>query len=152
MDGNISPCPSGYFCVNSNITMCTIGSYCPSGSSIQNNCSAGSFCESPRNQTACGQGEFCETGSIAPSSCPLGFYCVVPSVKKSCDQKGTYCGLNSTLPQLWFLLFLLFFLFYFSFNLTILSFLLTATQDFIVQLVWFNFLVALSRIALLALQ
>ena len=74
-------CPAGYYCpgghTDARPTQCDPGNYCPQMSSVQNQCQAGFYCDTPASQIAC----------------PLGFYCPVGSTRAiSCDTEDTGDG------------------------------------------------------------
>jgi hypothetical protein len=123
---NGAPCPAGYYCSDeSTIVQCTTtGSFCPEGSSQEQQCPAGSFCTQswliepcennigPDGEVAvyCGGGStmptLCVARHFCPNSttmlpCPAGFTCPLGSPQPvPCNaEPGMYCASASVAPS-----------------------------------------------------
>ncbi|CUE73353.1 membrane-associated protein, putative [Bodo saltans] len=109
------PCASGTYQPNtggrsqSDCLSCTVGNYCPQGSSAVIACPAGSY--TPFNRTTgagpsglidstlcllCPAGYYCPTGSSAPSYCLPGTYSDSGASSCTTCEVGRYCPQNAT--------------------------------------------------------
>ncbi|KAL0482318.1 hypothetical protein AKO1_012987 [Acrasis kona] len=79
------------------ITNC---SYCPTNTSVEIPCPAGSRCGPTHYIETCNIREYCPEGSTVWTKklCPGGFYCPTPKVRIECPE-GYYCRNGSTEPQ-----------------------------------------------------
>ena len=84
------PCSAGFYCPGSNDRLtCTIGNYCPEGSSAPVPCPAGQLglniqFDSILNCTDCPAGEYCENNgqSETAGDCAAGYYCENGSINQ----------------------------------------------------------------------
>lgn len=100
-------CPANTYCTNSSIltpTACYCDSaanncsYCPLGSTTEQPCPRGYYCEGPSNIQACKLTQYCPPGTITPQVCPAGWYCPDPSTQEVCP-KGYYCKVGTVVPE-----------------------------------------------------
>lgn len=71
---NCSVCPVGFYCPLPTVVApirCTVGSFCPSGSTANRPCQAGFFCPNPSTQTACTANNYCPSNATAPKQCTI---------------------------------------------------------------------------------
>ena len=89
------PCDAGYYCTGNTIVarptgtngdMCPAGSFCPEGSSVTQDCTAGYYCSTPglgAPTALCDAGYYCvsnaqtstPTDGVTGDECPAGYYC-----------------------------------------------------------------------------
>ena len=85
-----------FFCISPGAIACTVGSYCPTGSTAQKKCSSGYYCPTTTTQILCSSiGSFCPSGSISQNMCPSGYYCPDTSSNILCFP-NSYCPVGST--------------------------------------------------------
>lgn len=78
-------------------SICSLGNYCPAGSTTQNPCAAGFYCSNPQTQVSCTSGHYCPPGTRAEMQCLVGKYCPNTQTEITCTL-GNYCLLGSTAP------------------------------------------------------
>ncbi|KAL9655604.1 hypothetical protein ABK040_002268 [Willaertia magna] len=103
-------CPANTWCTNSTVMLPKICSthngsmdYCPPGTTSEQLCPAGFYCESPDAIKPCSQTQYCPPGSFTYEVCPDGYYCPNASLKIVCPE-GYFCRQGSTQasPCSWF--------------------------------------------------
>jgi hypothetical protein len=112
---------AGYYCSSGSQTPfqnpCTVGHFCPIGSSLPTLCEAGTYSAAPNASfcpptpagfytasqgavfyTPCPLGFYCDTGSFSPIACPIGTFGASLSLTNisqcSACVAGSYCGVN----------------------------------------------------------
>jgi hypothetical protein len=91
-----APCAAGRYYSSGVCLVCSDGSYCPEGSSTQQQCPAGSYCPTPAQKLACSSGYLCPAGSTSQQPCSAGHFCA-NNVQTSCPA-GSYCPALSAAP------------------------------------------------------
>lgn len=103
IDPSANLCAAGFLCISGSATPspndategghpCTAGKYCPSGTTAELDCPAGSY--EPRTAAGvcqtCPAGFYCEVGSTTPSQCTAKHYCPQSTTDPIVCPDGTY--------------------------------------------------------------